>query len=150
MRLKIKYLITITQLLPLLLLLLKIKYLKLITQAKKTYCNANISKIENKITTDHDHNKYITTQEFNKLTSKNFIARLKQVNLASKSDIANLIKKTDLNKDELNEISRKVKLISTKGLTKSLIKKLSILDGVKYFFFRNISKLFGIYTSYKQ
>ena len=27
--------------------------------------NTRISEIENKITTDHDHNKYITTQEFN-------------------------------------------------------------------------------------
>ena len=34
------------------------------------------SEIKNKITTDHDHNKYIITQEFNKLTSKNVAARL--------------------------------------------------------------------------
>ena len=35
---------------------------------KKTDYNTKISEIENKITTDHDHDKYITTQEFNKLT----------------------------------------------------------------------------------
>ena len=30
---------------------------------KKGYYNTNISEIENKITTDHDHDKYITTRE---------------------------------------------------------------------------------------
>ena len=39
---------------------------------KKTNYNTKISESENKITTDHDHDKYITTQEFNKLTSENF------------------------------------------------------------------------------
>ena len=66
--------------------------------------------LENKITTDHDQDKYITTQEFNKLTSGKFSARLKQANLASKNDIANFVKKTDFdklknvtsNKNELN------------------------------------------------
>ena len=93
-------------------------------------------------TTDHDHNKYITTQEFIRLTSENFTARLKQANLASKNDIANFVKKASFdeklktvtsNKNELNEISKKVKAISTKGLTKDLINKLSILNGAKYF-----------------
>ena len=66
--------------------------------------------LENKITTDHDQDKYITTQEFNKLTSEKFSARLKQANLANKNDIANFVKKTDFdklknvtsNKNELN------------------------------------------------
>ena len=31
---------------------------------------------ENKITTDHDHDKYVTTQEFNRLTSENCTERL--------------------------------------------------------------------------
>ena len=35
--------------------------------------------------------------------------------------------------NKLNELSEKVKLISTKGLTKYLINKYSILDGAKYF-----------------
>ena len=48
----------------------------LIIQPKKTDYNTKISETENKITTDHDHDKYITTQEF-KLTSKYFTARLK-------------------------------------------------------------------------
>ena len=49
MRLKTKYLILLAQLLLLFLPLLKKK----------------IGEIENKINTDHDHNKYITAQEFN-------------------------------------------------------------------------------------
>ena len=81
------------------------------------------------------------TQEFNKLTSENFTARLKQANLVSKNDIVNFVKKTDFykklknvtsNKNELNELSKKVKAILTKGLTKDLINKFSILNGAKY------------------
>ena len=52
---------------------------------KKNDYNTKHSEIENKIATDHDHEKNITTQEFNKLTSENFTARLNQANLASKS-----------------------------------------------------------------
>ena len=63
------------------------------TFVKKTDYDTKISEIENKITTDHDHDKYITTQEFNKLTSENVNTRLAQANLASKSDIANFIKR---------------------------------------------------------
>ena len=116
---------------------------------KNTDYNTKINKIEKKIT-DHDHDKYITTPEFNKLTSENFAARLKQANLASKSDIANFVNKTDFdnklkdvtsNKNELNELSKKVKAISTKGLTKDLINKFSILNGAKYF----SSGIFEIY-----
>ena len=81
--------------------------------------------------------------EFNKLTAENFLARLKQSNLANKSDIANFVKKTDFdnnfkdvtsNKNELNELSKKVKAISTKRLIKDLINKFSILNGAQYFF----------------
>ena len=93
---------------------------------KKTDYNTKINEIEKKIT-DHNHDKYITTPEFNKLTSENFAARLKQANLASKSDIANFVNKTDFdnqvknitsNKNELNELSKKVKAISTKSINK--------------------------------
>ena len=45
---------------------------------KKSDYNTKISEIENKITTDHDHDKYITTQEFNTLTAEDFTARLAQ------------------------------------------------------------------------
>ena len=45
---------------------------------KKTEYNTKISETENKITTDHDHDKYITTQEFNKFTSEIFTVRFKQ------------------------------------------------------------------------
>ena len=77
-----------------------------------------------------------------KLTSENFTTRLIQANLASKSDIANFVKKTDFdnklknvrsNKNELIKLSKKVKAISTKGLTKDLMNKLSIPNGAKYF-----------------
>ena len=90
-----------------------------------------------KIAIDHDHDNYIITQEFNRLTSENFTVRLKQANLASKSDIANFIKKADFNiklkdvtssKNESNELLKNVKGISTKGLTKDLISKVSILN----------------------
>ena len=99
-------------------------------------------KSKKKITTDHDHDKYIATQECNRLTSENFTARLKQANLASKNDIVNFVKKTSLgeklktvasNENELNELSKKFKAILTKGLTKDLINKFSILNGAKYF-----------------
>ena len=92
---------------------------------KKTDYNRKISEIENKITANHDHDKYITTQEFNKLTSENVAARLKKAILASKNDIADFVK-TDFdnklkdvtaNKNELKKLSKKAKAISTKGLT---------------------------------
>ena len=104
--------------------------------------NTKISEIENKITIDHDHDKYITAQEFHKLTSENVTARLAQANLVNKSDIANFVKKTDFdnklknftsNKNELNKLSKTVKVLSTKELKKDLINKFSILNGAKYF-----------------
>ena len=122
-------------------MLLKKKYLVLVIQSRKTEYNTKINEIEKK-STDHNHDKYITTPEFNKLTSENFAARLKQANLASKNDIANFVNKTDFdnkledvtsNKNELNELSKKVKAISTKRLTKDLINKFNILNGIKYF-----------------
>ena len=118
-----------------------------IPNVSKTDYNTKVSEIENKITINHDHDKYITTQEFNKLTSEHFTARLAQPNLANKSDSDNLVKMAEfddklknLNKNvisnkaknvlvenELNELSKKVKAISTKGLTKDLVNKFSIL-----------------------
>ena len=38
---------------------------------KRTDYNIKISEIENKVTTDRDHDKYITTQEFNTLAAQN-------------------------------------------------------------------------------
>ena len=85
-----------------------------------------------------------------------FELRLKRGNLESKIAIANFVNKTDFNnklkdvtsnKNELNELLKEVKAISTKRLTKDLINKFSILYGAKKFFFRNTSKLFSIYTS---
>ena len=45
----------------------------------------------------------------------------------------NFVKKIDLNKNELNELSKEVKSISTKRLIKDLINKFGILNGAKYF-----------------
>ena len=95
-------------------------------------------------TTDHNHDKYITTPEFNKFT-ETFELRSKRANLASKIDIANFVKKTDFDnklkdvtssKNKLNELTKKIIAISTKGLTKDLINKFSILNGAKYFSLR--------------
>ena len=105
MRSKKKQLVLLTQLLLLLLLLLKTKYLTLVIQSKKTDYATEVSEIENKITTNHDHDKYFTTQEYNKITSAIFTARLALAYLASKSDIANFVKKTGL--DDKLKISNK-------------------------------------------
>ena len=105
---------------------------------RKSSYKTKINEIENKITVDRCHDEYISTQEINKLTSENFTARLKQANLASKIDIANFLKKTDFNnkikdvtsnKNELNELSKRVKAI----LIKDLINKIIILNEAKYF-----------------
>ena len=87
-----------------------------------------------------------------------FALGLKQPDLTRKRDIAYFVNKTDFdnklkdvasNKNELNELSKTVEPISTKRLTKDLIDKFSILNGENYFFFRNISNLFSIYSSYE-
>ena len=52
-----------------------------------------------------------------------FALRLNATNLASKSDIANFVNKTDFDntpKNEINELSKKVKAVSTKGLINDL------------------------------
>ena len=104
---------------------------------KKTDYNTKTNETGKEIT-DHDQsNKYITTQEFNELTAEKFSAWLKQANLLSKSNIANFVKRTDLNKklkdntwnkNEFNELSKKVKAISTKRLTKYLISLISLME----------------------
>ena len=43
------------------------------------------------------------------------------------------VKQHVLVENELNELSKKVKTISAKGLTKDLISKYNILNGAKYF-----------------
>ena len=45
---------------------------------------------------------------------------------------SNSVKKTD-NNTKITEIEKKIKSISTKGLTKDLIDKFSIVNGAKYF-----------------
>ena len=89
------------------------------------------------------------------MTSESFTLRLKQANLASKNDIANFVKNKDFNeklktvtsnKNELNELSKKVKVISTKGLTKDLINNLVFLME-QNIFLQEYFKIFHIYTS---
>ena len=48
-------------------------------------------------------------------------------------DFDNKLKDFSSNKNELNELSKKVKLISIKGFTEDWINKFSILHGAKYF-----------------
>ena len=50
-----------------------------------------------------------------------------------KTNFDNILQNVTSNKNELNELSKKVKAISTKGLTKDLINKFSIFNGTKYF-----------------
>ena len=101
---------------------------------KKTAYQINISQIKNKITTDHDHDKYITTEEFTKLTSNSFTARHKQEigNFVNKTDSDNKLKNITSNKKKSKELSEKVKAISTKRLIKDLINRFSILNGARY------------------
>ena len=63
------------------------------------------------------HDKDITIPEFNKCTKEIFDLRSKQVSLASKSDITNFVNETNIdnklkdatpNKNELNELSKKL------------------------------------------
>ena len=70
---------------------------------KKTDYNTKINAIENKITSDHNYDKYITAPEFNKLILENFSAGLAQADWASKIDIDNFVKKADFN-DKLKKI----------------------------------------------
>ena len=135
MRSKVKYLTLLTQLLLVFLLVLNMKYLVLVIQSKKTDYNIKINKIEKKITV-YNHNKHITSPEFSRFKADICALRLKRANLASKSDIANFVNKIDFynklkdvksNKNELNELSKKIKALSTKGLKKNLIDKFSIL-----------------------
>ena len=49
------------------------------------------------------------------------------------SDFDNKLKNASSDKNELNEISTKVKAISSKALTRELINQISIFNGVKYF-----------------
>ena len=51
-----------------------------VSLVKKTGYNTKLSGTENKITTDHDHDKYFASHKFNELTSQNFTARLAQAN----------------------------------------------------------------------
>ena len=46
---------------------------------KRSDYNTKISEIENRIATDHDHDKYLITQKLNKLTLENFERLNKQI-----------------------------------------------------------------------
>ena len=112
------------------------------TLVQKADYSRNISEIKKK-TLDFDYTKYITKQEFNKLTADNFAAILAQAKLVTKDDIADFVKETDFDKklkninkkvasnnktkhvlveNEPDKLSKKVELISIKGLTKDFKK----------------------------
>ena len=87
MRLKTKYLGLLTQLVLLLLLLLRIKYLKVVIQSKKLIIPPKLVKL--------------------KLISENFTGRLAQTNLANNSDIVNFVKRTDFD----DKLKKKKKML---------------------------------------
>ena len=68
MRLKVKYLILLTLLLPVLLLLLKVKYLVSVISSKNLTMAQKLMKLEKK-NTDHNYDIYITTP---KVWGRNF------------------------------------------------------------------------------
>ena len=109
--------ITNLMLLTLSLILLKIKYLVLVIQSKKTDYNTKINEIEKKIS-DHNHDKYITTPEFNKLLSQNFAPRLMQANLVTKTEFDNKLtsfnKRITSNKTKHLEVRKKLESLITK------------------------------------
>ena len=149
-------------------MLFKIKYLVLVIQSKTTDYNTKIIGIQKKVT-DHNHDKSINTPEFDKLTSDTFATRLKQANLARKSDIANSVNKTDFDNkllgfnkginsnkikhvvvdNELNELTKKVEAISTKGVTKDLTNGSKTLNRARYFY-SGTRQNHLIYFSYKK
>ena len=117
---------------------------------------------------DHGHGKYITTQEFNKLMADNSPARLAQTKLATKTDMDDFVKETDSDnklkninkkvtsnktrhvevKTKLDNLAKKVIIMSTNGLTVDMINKYSTLNEEKKFFFRGTTKLFSIYINW--
>ena len=98
---------------------------------KKTDYSIKISKIEKKVTTDHDHDKYIATQEL--ILTTNLVVRSAQSNLRSKCDIADFIKNVASSKTKNVLVENELKEISTKRLTKDLTHKFSIFNVAKYF-----------------
>ena len=93
---------------------LKIKFLVLVIQLKKTDYNTKVTKIENKLN-DHNHDKYIDTSKFNTLANNLFNTRIAQANLITKTDfdakLSSLNRKITKNKtdhllvqNELNQL----------------------------------------------
>ena len=63
---------------------MKLKFLVLVIQLKKTEYNTNVTEIENKLN-DHNHDKYIGTSKFNNLATNLFNTRIAQANLITKT-----------------------------------------------------------------
>ena len=108
--------------------------------------NTKVSEIENQIL-DYDHDKYITTKEL--ATKVDIVDFVKEEDFDDK--LKNCNKKITLSKtahvevkNKLDELSKKIKVISMKRLIKDLINKHSVLKGAKYFFlayYKNIQYL---------
>ena len=86
----------------------------------------------------------IVTQKLTKL--KKNTTHHDKLEILNKNVTSNKTKNLLVEK-ELTKLSKKVEVISTKGLSKDLINGYKILNGAKLFFIRNILKLFIIYTS---
>ena len=95
---------------------LKIKYLVLVVQLKKTDYDAKISELEKKLT-DHIHDKYINTPDFNTLAANVFNARLAQANLITKKDfdakLSSLNRKITANKSMNFLVENELKKVKT-------------------------------------
>ena len=106
--------------------LLKIKYLMLVIQLKKTDYNTKVTEIENKLN-NHNHDKYIDTSEFNKLAADVFNARLAQAKLITKANFD----------AKLSNLNRKITKNKTDHLlVQNELKKLQIFDS-SYFIGKN-------------
>ena len=112
---------------------------KLATTAALTVVENKIPNVSNLMLVTQKYNE-IEKKVSNKLAPENFSTRLKEANLESKSDIAASVKKVDFDdkiknvnkkvtsnkakhvlvQNELNELSKKVKLLSTKDYSSFL------------------------------
>ena len=98
-----------------------------------TTFNAKINEVQGEISSITN---LTTTSALNAKINEVKGKRPNITNLATTTDITavdNKLKNVTSNKNEINELSKKVKAISTKGLTKDLINKFSILHEAKYF-----------------
>ena len=97
---------------------MKIKFLILVVQLKKTNYNTKITEIQKKLN-HHIHDKYITTPETNTLAADVFNARLARANLVTKTDfdskLSTLNKNVTSNKKNHLLVENELKKLKTFG-----------------------------------